>query len=219
MPAGGLEQPACMIALTVATSIVWFRHECTVTRPCTVCRPAAVVQIIERRKEAAEAQAAEAEREEERKRVQVGWQTPAQCCQQGPCSGHALRRVAAGFASLINNHTPDNATTGAHSRIPHCQNVHVPVCYACQVRPAGLFVLDDRQLTLCMHTRVPHALLCVSHTCRSSVSRRCWRRSAAVRRLLVVRRSVLSVSLRSRRCRRHASCWSRHARRAREAQW
>jgi len=31
-----------------------------------------VVQIIERRKEAAEAQAAEAEREEERKRVQVG---------------------------------------------------------------------------------------------------------------------------------------------------
>jgi hypothetical protein len=34
---------------------------------CVLC-----LQIIERRKEAAEAQAAEAEREEERKRVQVG---------------------------------------------------------------------------------------------------------------------------------------------------
>jgi hypothetical protein len=89
-----------------------------------VCLPAVVAQIIERRKEAAEAQAAEAEREEERKRVQVGWQTPGQCCQQGPCAALALRRVADGFALLIDNHTPGNATTGAHSLIPHCQNVH-----------------------------------------------------------------------------------------------
>lgn len=63
----------------MANKVLWTLQEgvragLTVVCAARVC--AVVVQIIERRKEAAEAQAAEAEREEERKRVQVRpWHT------------------------------------------------------------------------------------------------------------------------------------------------